>query len=167
MRINSSSLSNSINWNKCSVNSFFVILGYSDISFLASSRYQSVTPESNIVIFDLPFLNPGGYYDNDTGIFTAPLDGVYEFNIHIYAMIGDPDWSFSLRVDGRRTAYSRHTTLGSDSNEERNSVSSTILWPLSMGQEVWVGRDGMTSCYGSDVNSLMYSWFSGHIVSSD
>ena len=92
---------------------------------------------------------------------------MYEFNIQIYAIIGDPDWSFSLRVDGARISYSPHTTIGSEFDAERISVSSTVRWPWSMGQEVWVGRDGMTGCYGSDVNSLMYSWFSGHLVSAD
>ena len=72
-----------------------------------------------------------------------------------------------MRVDGVRTVYSRHTTIGSEFDAERNSVSSTVRWPLSVGQEVWVGREGMTDCYGSDVNSLMYSWFSGHLVSAD
>ena len=50
------------------------------------------------MVFDLLQVNrvPGGHshYDNETGIYTAPLDGVYEFNIQIEANLDtDGDWN--------------------------------------------------------------------------
>ncbi|XP_062375785.1 complement C1q-like protein 4 isoform X2 [Sardina pilchardus] len=35
--------------------------------------------------FNLVFTNVGNAYDNSTGKFTAPLNGVYQFSYHVYA----------------------------------------------------------------------------------
>ncbi|KAG5266315.1 hypothetical protein AALO_G00229610 [Alosa alosa] len=37
------------------------------------------------LLFDLVFTNVGNAYDTTTGLFTAPLKGVYQFNYHIFA----------------------------------------------------------------------------------
>ncbi|XP_041921429.1 complement C1q-like protein 4 isoform X5 [Alosa sapidissima] len=37
------------------------------------------------LLFDLVFTNVGNAYNTTTGLFTAPLKGVYQFNYHIFA----------------------------------------------------------------------------------
>ena len=69
-----------------------MISGYADTSFLATIGSQTHTP-SNPIVFDVAFLNSGGHYNATTGIFTVPIDGTYEFIVHI---LGDND--FEIRV---------------------------------------------------------------------
>ena len=82
-------------------------------------------------------------------------------------MIGDSDWSYDFMIDNERIAYSPHTTLGSESQEERIFSSTTALQHLLAGQEVWVRPSGLSGLHGSDSNAQMYSWFSGYLVSAD
>ena len=35
---------------------------------------------SGDVIFDREEINPGGYYNKQTGIYTVPCDGIYQFH---------------------------------------------------------------------------------------
>ena len=57
--------------------------GYSGTSFLASFDAGTLTPGDPIV-FNYPVHNAGGHYDSTTGIYTVPLDGIYEFIFRIY-----------------------------------------------------------------------------------
>ena len=90
-------------------------------------------------------------YDNYTGIYTTPLDGVYEFNIQIEANLDtDGDWNFVL--DGERVSYTTYQ------NSEFISMSSTALFHLSEGKQVWVSVAGLDAIWGT--NTRMFSWFS-------
>ena len=51
------------------------------------------------IVFDHPEHNVGGYYNSTTGIYTVPIDGVYEFIFHISAY-GDATLGAWLVVDG-------------------------------------------------------------------
>ena len=73
------------------------ISGYVNISFLASFDYDPGDPADPIV-FNVAPLNPGGHYDVTTGIYTVPIDGVYEFMLHIW-MLNDPAFNAYLEVD--------------------------------------------------------------------
>ena len=61
-----------------------MLIGYANTSFLATLDYDPGTP-GDPIIFNVDPLNPGGHYDATTGIYTVPLDGVYEFMLHILA----------------------------------------------------------------------------------
>ena len=74
--------------------------GYSNASFLAtfSTLYPPVvTP----LIFDQEVLNPGNNYNPMTGVYIAPLDGNYMFNLHLWCTDFDNLYPF-LVVDGQR-----------------------------------------------------------------
>ena len=68
-----------------------------DTSFLASFDYHPGTQEDPIV-FNVAPLNPGGHYDVTTGIYTVPVDGVYEFTLHLWT-VDDPEFNAYLEVD--------------------------------------------------------------------
>ena len=53
-------------------------------SFLAtfSSFNAAVTTP---LVFDNALLNPGGHYNSGSGIYTVPLNGDYEFTIHLWS----------------------------------------------------------------------------------
>ena len=78
----------------------FWATGYSGTAFLATFDTDPVTPGDPIV-FNYAVHNDGGHYDSTTGIYTAPIDGIYEFVFRIRA---DNDAAFGawLIVDGLR-----------------------------------------------------------------
>ena len=55
------------------------------------------------MVFRIPLENTGGYYNRTTGVYTVPIDGTYEFIIHI---LGYEDVSTGayLVVDGIRAS---------------------------------------------------------------
>ncbi|XP_053373391.1 EMILIN-1-like [Mercenaria mercenaria] len=63
-----------------------------DIEEIKASETQAVAFNAYVaveysgkdtVVFSTVILNEGKAYDNNTGIFTAPIDGVYQFNAHL------------------------------------------------------------------------------------
>ena len=63
-------------------------LGYVDTTFLATMGYGTHSP-SDPIVFDVAVQNTGGHYDPTSGIYTAPIDGTYEFIIHT---VSANDW---------------------------------------------------------------------------
>ena len=56
----------------------------SRVSFLAT--FSSFNPiVTTPLVFDNALLNPGGHYNSGSGIFTVPLNGNYEFTIHLWS----------------------------------------------------------------------------------
>ena len=61
------------------------VIGYANTSFLATLDYDPLTP-GNPIVFNVASLNLGGHYDMASGIYTVPVDGVYEFILHILCL---------------------------------------------------------------------------------
>ena len=55
------------------------ITGYVDTSFLATFDVLQLNITSNPIVFPVAVMNDGGNYDVTSGIYTVPVDGVYEF----------------------------------------------------------------------------------------
>ena len=52
---------------------------------MATLDYDPGAPTKPIVFNVVP-LNLGGHYDVTTGIYTVPVDGIYEFILHIWSI---------------------------------------------------------------------------------
>ncbi len=63
-------------------NTFQILPGYSSTAFLASFTTNTHSP-SNPIVFNRDVFNYGGHYDRTTGIYTVPLDGIYEISVFI------------------------------------------------------------------------------------
>ena len=75
-------------------------VGYSNLAFLAT--FDTRNPgDTNPVIFNDAVLNPGSHYDNETGIYTVPIDGTYELNFNL-ASSSDTSYNVHFNVDGTR-----------------------------------------------------------------
>ena len=76
-----------------------VISGYSGLSILATFDVSTLILVNDTIVFNYPVLNTGGHYDSTTGIYTAPIDGTYEFIFHILSF-NDNNIVAYLVVDG-------------------------------------------------------------------
>ena len=88
---------------------FKIFAGYADASFLATFDEITLTPTDPIV-FNYPVLNPGGHYNPNTGIYTIPIDGVYEFIFQLWSD-GDRSIYSYLNVDGVQVSYTPNILL--------------------------------------------------------
>ena len=79
-----------------------MILGYADTTFMATMDYGTHIP-ANPIVFPVPLQNAGNHYDRTTGIYTAPIDGIYEFIIHIVS-VNDLVIATYLMVDGTQVS---------------------------------------------------------------
>ena len=140
--------------------------GYANLTFLATIRAFYVTLVPEPIIFDDARINSGGYYNPNTGLYTAPLNGTCEFYVQLetYNYNGAYDnWGFEVVMDQKEISYTRYSSASNLPFVE--SISSTVLIHLSTGQYVYVEPVGLDGLYGSDI--AMYSWFSGRLISAD
>ena len=140
------------------------LLGYGDTLFLATIGAGVVTQVPSRLVFDEIRLNPGGHYDGTTGIYTVPIDGIYEFNVNVRAE-PDRDFGFALVADGVDVAFSRNAD-----GSGLGKISSLLVIPLhaTAGQQFWVRPWDLNAIYGrveSDGNLI--SWFAGRLISAD
>ena len=61
----------------------FFQLGFAETIFLASQGGFIDVPNNYAPIFHRPILNLGDHFDPTTAKYTVPLDGIYQFTIHI------------------------------------------------------------------------------------
>ena len=119
---------------------------------------SSVNGVYNPLVFTNAVINPGGHYNTSTGMYTAPYDGIYQFSVHLqnsdYTMI-------EIYVDGSQSG-SHNDNYGYSDVYYR---STTLLLELRAGQTVHVGT-GSSSGGALGSSSYLYSYFSGHQISS-
>ena len=122
------------------------IYGGCPVYFAAdSTAYRYASSSGAIIIFDHVEVERGGGYDRTTGIFTAPLSGVYKF-------------VFYARQEGSQLIYARMQLNGSSQGHGRAYMHTSYV----MG--------GCTSMYrlnvGDTVSVKLWNSSSGRISSS-
>ena len=142
----------------------FFSLGYADTTFLAAFTEDLVSPVSDPIVFDFSIINPAGHYDPTTGIYTVPLNGTYEIIVQLQNdNDADNDWGYHLAIDNDDATFTRHGASGSS---EIVSLSSIIIFPLNVGQQISVtplGIDGLEGTRGGEIRS----WFSAHLIHAE
>ena len=64
------------------------------------TKKLNLPPRRN-VIYDRIITNVGGYYNKNTGVFIAPVNGYYHFEVHGWSIIGNY-FFLELNINGRR-----------------------------------------------------------------
>ncbi|XP_022298035.2 complement C1q-like protein 3 [Crassostrea virginica] len=132
---------------------------YNVVAFHANliPHLNNVTPNTTIKFGNVQ-LNTGNSYDPNTGIFTAPEDGVYSFA-----------WSFLSKVGG--TVYVAavidnadhvHTCI-QDQQSKFISTSGHLLHELKEGSRVWLRTFHVAATF---IHGSYYSYFSGSKINS-
>ena len=92
-------------------------------------------------------------------VISAPVDGVYYFNVNL---LGDAQDIVScyIRVDDQRRAYS---VLRIPEGVDQTAAIS-ILLVLNVGQTVNVENNVQTMVHGINNEGELYSWFAGYLL---
>ena len=106
-----------------------------------------------ILVFDQTMLNIGGAYNNNTGIFVTPVEGIYILSISLTAENSvDGHNHVDIMKNGEEIAAAYSSgTVGLDQG------SVTVVMHLVIGDEIHVStqRHDVISLYGDKLTSFM------------
>jgi len=113
------------------------------------------------VVFDTVLLNQGSHYDNSTGIFTAPIAGLYSFSFNVLSDNNGNDSYFATSLYVNGNSYAKVQNRTTEDNDFGGSMS--IIASLSASDTVQVVQHNV-SLYGTTSSSENLSWFSGYLI---
>jgi len=128
-----------------------------DVFFSAIlSLVESSMSVNQVLIFDKVVSNEGQSYNSQTGIFTSPLDGFYEFQVHALSY-DDHTFYLELQHNG-----SRVISVNKNGDEYYGGVSNSVIVKLGKHDQVkvvcWTTTTYVANLYNSDTT------FSGRLV---
>lgn len=112
--------------------------------------------DKHTIIFDKVITNEGSAYHEHTGVFTAPVKGLYVFHLSAMATEGR-DQYLSFMVDGNLINGAYPDGHGTQTYQTTGSHWVLKLWP---GSEVWV----QTGRPNSALHGNCFSAFSGFLL---
>ncbi|XP_071353282.1 complement C1q-like protein 2 [Trachinotus anak] len=120
--------------------------------------YGPFTDDKLIVYKDV-FINLGGGYNMQTGVFTVPRSGVYSLSVTIYATAnsGKMATCANLQVNDRVIAM----LLEQNGQDAEDSASAVVALQLKAGDQVAVNL--LKGCFICDNNSH-YNTFTGFLL---
>ena len=108
---------------------------YETVAFTATVTQRMTSTNGQTLVFPHIITNVGGGYNGNTGVFTAPRDGVYVFFCKITSHVNSSDMYFEFTLNG--SAKTRNLVLGRSANPYRTSSNSIVL-QLAHGDRVWI-----------------------------
>ena len=108
--------------------------------------------------FDAVVTNIGQGYDPATGLFTAPVSGVYSFFLSAMSPNSHEDLMLAIVKEGNVLDL----TYGEGSTDVNDQGSSLVTTHLATGQQVWVRQNG-----GDSVRGSYWTVFTGYLLQAD
>ncbi|KAI3354550.1 hypothetical protein L3Q82_019060, partial [Scortum barcoo] len=133
------------------------------VALFSDSRFQCYGPFAinQVIPYKHVFINLGGGYSTNTGIFTVPHSGVYSLALTVYSDAGAPGNKLAvcagLQVNGQVVAGSRDQ----NTNDQEDSATIAVALHLKAGDQVAVRLPA--TCFLCDDNSH-YNTFSGFLL---
>lgn len=105
------------------------------VAFSATYPGHFNSRNGQTIVFPHILSNVGSGYNNQDGVFTAPVDGVYVFFCKITQSVNDNDLYYQFILNGSV----KTVTLVFGRSDDTNRTSSTlIVLQLSRGDRVWI-----------------------------
>ncbi|XP_008293602.1 protein HP-25 homolog 1-like [Stegastes partitus] len=113
------------------------------------------------IVFNQVLVNQGSAYDNDTGVFTAPLAGVYQFVFAAQLCRGNHNnrWYFMVNRDMRMLCHAQMTA------GETTLNTCYFMEELKKGDQVWVKQNAESCSWASTTSKTIT--FSGILLASE
>ncbi|XP_047450520.1 cerebellin-3-like [Mugil cephalus] len=129
----------------------FTVSLYSDEGFRCYGPFGF----NNIIVYKNVFLNKGGAYNMNTGIFTAPVSGVYSIALTIYSDAGSPGnllaACVTLQVNGQAVAGAKEL----NTMDQEDSATIAVALQLTATDKVTVNlTKGCFLCDDSNYNTF-------------
>ena len=126
------------------------------VAFYAVLNGNIATAEANqVVIFDSVMTNVGNTFDQSTGKFTCPINGVYWFSYSANKLEDGSFFEINLMKDQEIVALAVSTN-----GNGHQQISQSALLELNVGSQVWLAMD--------DNNDKVYgakrSTFAGYLL---
>ena len=103
------------------------------VAFYAHHLSDLKLDETNeILVFEKTFINDRTSYNTTTGIFTAPIGGMYEFVVHICAYINRHS---NVALVWENVVIASH---GHGSKEDHSCTTVGAIVLMKSGEQVWV-----------------------------
>jgi len=122
--------------------------------FVGLTNNMGPVTEHTDIVFDRVVTNIGGGYDAESGRFTAPVNGTYQFNVIVSAQ-GRQKAAVMILKNGGMVA-----TVWAESIPYWATASNIAVLSLEKGEQVWL----MLLNRASYLHGYMYSTFSGYII---
>ncbi|KAM9732896.1 complement C1q-like protein 4 [Menidia menidia] len=117
--------------------------------------------EERLIVYKHVFINLGGGYSVDTGVFTVPRSGVYSLALTVYSDAGSPGNTLAacatLLVNGQVVAGPSETNM----QDQEDSATIVIALHLKAGDKVAVNLP--IGCFLCD-DSSHYNTFTGFLL---
>jgi thiamine phosphate synthase YjbQ (UPF0047 family) len=100
----------------------------------------SAIPGGNLIIWDNLFEHKGGCYDTSTGLFTAPIDGLYQFGFQMRQRDSTYDrfWTYIEKNGSATSANGPGRVYGYALSGDVKYLSSTFILDLVVGDTIGV-----------------------------
>ena len=124
--------------------------------FLTSKSQSLNTP----ILFDSVAINIGSHYNGSTGIFTAPVAGRYQVNVHVLKQSGGSTYmNLKIAINGA----SKDAVYGNAyTNQLSGEVGFGTSWVVSLEVNdtlaIWLGSGSTVSLYSTE------TMWSGHFI---
>lgn len=114
---------------------FFFIFAvyYKKVAFSATHPQSFTSVSGHTVVFPNIISNVGGGYNNQDGVFTAPVDGVFFWKIT--QSVNENDFYYQFILNG---SVKTITLVYGRSDDSFRTSSSLIVLQLSRGDRVWI-----------------------------
>ncbi|XP_076104037.1 complement C1q-like protein 3 [Mytilus galloprovincialis] len=123
-------------------------------AFFAFLKSDLTSSGTQVIKFQDARINIGNHYNPTTGIFTAPIQGIYQISCTI---VGYDTHVFYYMITVNGSPY----TLGNTSSGgSYNSQTSTVLMNLKKGDRVYVEHRGGSQKAHANTNT----YFSGYLL---
>ena len=133
------------------MNSAFYVTLSTDLVFETSGQ---------TIVFDNDKINNGGHYNVTTGVYTAPVAGIYQFFPYIRST---PKANFYLHVDGSSYVNPSEHYDGEAANE---GEGASMIVRLQAGQTVYITTGNEPYTVRGDTAGT-YTLFGGYLLFRD